>query len=210
MITAYSQLLIRGYGKEQQTDSALYIDFIREGTRRMQELLKDLLTYTQMGSQPWNRSIETIDLNSVLMEAIDDCRHSIEETEARVTRDHLPRVSGDERHFGQLFANLITNALKYRAECPPLVHISATNDRNMWRLGVADNGIGIAPEHHESIFRPFKRLHGKDIPGTGVGLAICRRVVEQYGARIWVESDIGQGSTFYFTLPAVQVSAAHD
>ena len=110
----------------------------------------------------------------------------------------------------ELFQNLISNALKYRSEQPPRVHVSATQKNGEWRIGVADNGIGIDPKYHRMIFGVFKRPHGQTIPGTGIGLAICQRVVERYDGRIWVESQKNQGATFYFTLPTAQAALAHD
>jgi signal transduction histidine kinase len=125
----------------------------------------------------------------------------IQEARALVTRDHLPSVRGHEPHFVQLLQNLISNAVKYRGENPPQIHVSAENQGQFWRFAVADNGRGIAREYHEHIFGVFKRLHGRAIPGTGIGLAICQRIVQRNGGRIWVESEVNRGATFYFTLP---------
>jgi light-regulated signal transduction histidine kinase (bacteriophytochrome) len=133
-----------------------------------------------------------------------NCDAMIEENAATITCDELPTIHGNESHFLQLFQNLITNAIKYRSLTPPRVHVSAQAENGMWRIAVADNGVGIEPQYHEQIFGVFKRLHGNTIPGTGIGLAICQRVVQRYGGRIWVESSADQGSTFYFTLPALR------
>jgi signal transduction histidine kinase len=118
-----------------------------------------------------------------------------------VTSGDLPLVLGQDARFVQLFQNLIGNGIKYRAELPPRIHVSAAQRNGEWCFAVADNGIGIEPEYHQMIFGVFKRLHGKAIPGTEIGLAICQRVVERYGGRIWVESQVGHGTTVYFTLP---------
>jgi light-regulated signal transduction histidine kinase (bacteriophytochrome) len=131
---------------------------------------------------------------------------AVEESQSVVTSDQLPVVHGHESHFVQLLQNLIGNAIKYRGQSPPRVHLSAAKENGVWRLAVADNGMGIEPAYHQTIFGVFKRLHGKQISGTGIGLAICQRVVERYGGRIWVESELNQGSTFYCTLPTALVS----
>jgi light-regulated signal transduction histidine kinase (bacteriophytochrome) len=135
---------------------------------------------------------------------LENCRAAIDETGAVVTSDVLPTVQGHEPHFLQLFQHLVSNAIKYRSDKTPVIHIAATREDKLWRLAVSDNGIGIAPEYHRKIFGVFKRLHGKMIPGTGIGLAICQRVVERYHGRIWVESQVDQGSTFFFTLSATE------
>jgi light-regulated signal transduction histidine kinase (bacteriophytochrome) len=147
-------------------------------------------------------SPQAVDLNLVLGKTLENCRAAIDETGAVVTSDPLPTVPGHEPHFLQLFQNLVSNAIKYRSGKTPIIHIAATRMDELWRLSVADNGIGIAPEYHQKIFGVFKRLHGKMIAGTGIGLAICQRVVERYHGRIWVESQVDQGSTFFFTLSA--------
>jgi chemotaxis family two-component system sensor kinase Cph1 len=152
-----------------------------------------------------------VDLNRVVEKTLENCKTAVAETQAVVTSDTLPTVAGNEVQFIQLFQNLITNALKYRSEKPPQIRVSAIRLDGMWRLGVADNGIGIAPEYHRQVFGVFKRLHGRGIPGTGIGLAICQRVVEGLGGRIWVESQAGEGATLYFTVPAAEGAAqAHE
>ena len=154
-----------------------------------------------------------VDLNQVFQIVLQNCRTAIDETGARVTSDRLPTVEGHEAHFVQLLQNLISNALKYHAAgSPPLIHVSVERQDSSWRVAVKDNGIGIAPEFHQRIFGVFKRLHGRTVPGTGIGLAICKRVVERYGGNIWVSSRENEGATFYFTLPAAtqRKAAAHD
>ena len=143
-----------------------------------------------------------VDLNQVFHKTLENCRAAIDEAAAIVTSDALPAILGEESHFLQLFQNLISNALKYRGELPPRIHVSAEKQNGLWRIAVNDNGVGIAPEYHKKIFGVFKRLHGRSIAGTGMGLAICQRVVERYGGRIWVESEPERGATFYFTLAA--------
>jgi light-regulated signal transduction histidine kinase (bacteriophytochrome) len=137
---------------------------------------------------------------------MENLKASIEETGAVVTADPLPVLAAHESHFVSLFQNLVGNALKYRGADPPRIHISVAESGGELRFAVADNGAGIAPQYHDKIFVAFKRLHGKSVPGTGIGLAICQRVVQRYGGRIWVESQVGQGSTFVFTLPDIRYS----
>jgi PAS domain S-box-containing protein len=201
MITSYSQLLLRGYRGNLDAEASVCVDFITEGTSRMRELLADLLAYTQLTAQE-DEVLEPVDLNLVLQQARENCQATIEETGAILTSDPLPCIRGYQPHFLQLLQNLVANALKYRSALPPRIHISAQQQNGNWRFGVADNGIGIDPRYHHKIFGVFKRLHDKSIPGTGIGLAICQRVIDRYGGRIWVESELGSGATFCFTLPA--------
>jgi PAS domain S-box-containing protein len=210
MITSYSELLLKGYRGQFDGEAAICIEFITEGSKRMRGLLADLLAYIQVagdGQEP----AKPVDLNHVFQTALRNCWAAIEESSAAVTSDNLPTAPGYEPHFVQLFQNLISNGLKYRGEGPPRIHVSAERQDGLWRIAVKDNGIGIAPKYHKQIFGVFKRLHGRAIPGTGIGLAICKRVVDRYGGEIWVESQVGQGATFYFTVPAaVKGAAAHE
>lgn len=199
MITNYSQLLVKHRG-ELDEEAALCVKFITAGTQRMRELLADLLVYTQVNDA--DCGTELVDLNQVLQKEIENLKTSIDESKTLITHDELPTVSGHEAHFLQIFQNLISNAVKYRTARPPRIHIAARQSEDAWLFSVADNGIGIDPAYHQMIFGVFKRLHGRELPGTGIGLAICQRAVERYGGRIWVESQIDHGSTFYFTLPA--------
>jgi light-regulated signal transduction histidine kinase (bacteriophytochrome) len=140
----------------------------------------------------------------VLSSAINGVRNSIEESGAVLTRDAIPDLIVDEVQLSQVFQNLIANAIKFRSESPPRIHVSAELDNDEWIFGVQDNSIGISPEHFEKIFGIFKRVHSDaDYPGCGIGLALCRKIIERHGGRIWVESEIGKGSIFYFTVPAV-------
>ena len=205
MITSYSQLLVSGYRGKLDGEAELCVGFIVDGTRRMRELLDDLLTYTSVTNV--NEKAGALDLDQVFQEVNQSLKAAIEESGAVITSDPLPIVSGNRAHFVQLFQNLIGNAIKYRAERPLRIRVSAQRSDGQWRFSVADNGIGIAPQHHEKIFGVFKRLHGKHIPGTGIGLAICQRVVERYHGRIWVESAADRGATFYFTLPVANEAA---
>jgi len=210
MITSYSQLLVKGYRGELGGEAGKCIEFITEGTRRMRELLADLLDYTRVAAED-EQPIEAVDLNRVFKKTLDACKGPIDETGATVTSDRLPTIQARESHFLQLFQNLISNSLKYRSERTPHVHVSAEKENGGVRIAFKDNGIGIAPEYHDQIFGVFKRLHGKTIPGTGIGLAICQRVVHRYGGEIWVESKVNEGAAFYFTIPGAQKGAtAHE
>jgi PAS domain S-box-containing protein len=199
MITSYSQLLVKGYRGQLDGEAAVCVDFITKGAKHMRDLLEDLLSYTEAGAD--RREDECIDLNTIFEKVKQNLKQAIEESGAVVTSGDLPSLHGQDARFVQLFQNLIGNGIKYRAAPPPRIHVSAEQRNSEWCFAVADNGIGIEPEYHLTIFGVFKRLHGKAIPGTGIGLAICQRVVERYGGRIWVESQVGHGATFFFTLP---------
>ncbi len=200
MIASYSQLLVKAARDGNHEEAGLSVGYITEGTQRMRQLLADLLAYTQVtgdGQEP----LTPVNLDAILAQAIENLRTAIERNQASVTADPLPVVYGRDVHFVQLFQNLIENAIKYRGPEPPSIHISATHADGAWCMSVADNGMGIDQEYHQQIFGVFKRLHGKSIPGTGIGLAICQRVVERYDGKIWVDSQPNRGSTFYFTVP---------
>ena len=200
MVTSYSQLLVGGHREGITEEADMCVGFITEGTRRMSELLADLLAYTGVGEQD-PRPNEWVDLDTTFALAAANLRIAIEESGAIVCSGPLPTVNGHQCHFTQLLQNLIGNAIKYRAKQPVTVGVSAKQQGAEWQVTVEDNGIGIDPQYQQKIFGVFKRLHGKEISGTGIGLAICQRVVERYGGRIWVESKLGQGSKFHFTLP---------
>lgn len=200
MITIYSQLLVRRYAGMLDTEAANYVETIEGGTKRMRLLLADLLTYAEIGARS-EEPAQAIDLNVIVETARENLAVSIAETGAIVNVAPLPVIRGFESHFTALFQNLISNSIKYRSDRQPEINIDAIRVNEDLQICVADNGIGIAPEYHSKIFAAFKRLHGQKIPGTGIGLAICQRVIERYGGRIWVESDLGHGSKFIFTLP---------
>ena len=201
MITSYSQLLVKGYRGQLDGEAGVYVNFISSGTKRMRELLADLLAYTQVEAED-HPPDAAVDLNLILRKVTENLGNAIEENNALITSGCLPVVHGHDVQFLQLFQNLLGNAIKYRSRRPPEVHVSAVKEGTTWHLSVADNGIGIDPEFHDRVFGVFKRLHGKNIPGTGMGLAICQRVVKRSGGRIWVESELDKGATFHFTIPA--------
>ena len=200
MITSYSQMLVNGFKGQLDGEAEICVGFIIDGTRRMKDLLADLLAYTAVDAKT-TVAAETLDLNQIVQEVTRSMKLAIEESGAVITSDPLPSISGHRAHFIQLFQNLISNSMKYRSKRPCRIHISVEEENGNRRFAVADNGIGISPQHHEKIFGVFKRLHGKKIPGTGIGLAICQRVVERHHGRIWVESGLDTGATFFFTLP---------
>ena len=161
-----------------------------------------MICWPTPGWAPGGEPLAPTDLTEVLKDAEANLHQAIEESGAVITHDPLPVVSGDQVQLTQLFQNLLANALKFRSGAAPRIHVSAQAREEDWLLSVKDNGIGIAPEHQERIFAIFQRLHGRgEYPGTGIGLALCKKIVERHGGHIWVESAPGQGSTFYFNIP---------
>jgi PAS domain S-box-containing protein len=199
MVTSYVQLLARRYKGKLDGEADEFIGFAVDGATRMQQLINDLLTYSRVGTK--GREFEPIDCEIILGQAFENLQIAIEEKKAIVTHDPLPTILADNVQLGQLFQNLIGNAIKFQGPEPPHVHVSASRNENGWIFSVRDNGIGIAPEYAERIFVIFQRLHTREkYPGTGIGLAVCKKIVERHGGRIWVESQPGKGATFYFTL----------
>jgi signal transduction histidine kinase len=200
MVASFTQLLAKRYQGRLDQDADEFIGFAVEGAERMQSLINDLLAYSRVGTL--GKPFAAVDCNVVLSQALENLMAALAESGARVTHDNLPTVLGDEVQLRQVFQNLVANALKFRGPEPPLVHLSSEARADEWLFTVQDNGIGIAPEHQERIFLIFQRLHPRsDYPGTGLGLAVCKKIVERHGGRIWVESKPGAGSTFYFNLP---------
>ena len=201
-VAIYSELLSRRYASQMDGDGLEFLEHVRTGALRMQSLVQDLLSYTQAASIQEQVS-EPGDAGSGLVAALSDLREAIAENGCIVTSDFLPKVKVRQVHLQQLFQNLIGNAIKYKREEPPRVHVSAKKREGQWAFSVKDNGIGIDPDNKELIFGIFKRLHTNDkYAGTGIGLAICQRIAERYRGHIWVESELGKGSTFFFTFPA--------
>jgi signal transduction histidine kinase len=203
MVTSYVQLLAKRYQGKLDADANEFIDFAVDGAVRMRKLINDLLTYSRVGTQ--GKELSPTDSEAALAQSVKDLEVTIEENGALVTHDPLPTVMADRPQLGQLFQNLIGNAIKFRGNEPPRVHISASRNGSGWIFSVRDNGIGIAPEYSDRIFIIFQRLHSRqEYAGTGIGLAICKKIVERHGGHIWVESDVGKGATFCFSLPAVR------
>jgi len=202
-VTSYVQLLARRYEGKLDADADEFIGFAADGAVRMWKLINDLLTYSRVGMR--GDELEPTDSEAALVQSVNDLKVAIEENGALVTHDPLPMVMADLPQLGQLFQNLIGNAIKFRSNEPPRVHISASRNGNGWTFSVKDNGIGIAPEYSERIFVIFQRLHNREeYTGTGIGLAVCKKIVDRHGGRIWVKSEVGKGATFYFILPAVK------
>jgi light-regulated signal transduction histidine kinase (bacteriophytochrome) len=200
MISSYIQLLQRRYQGQLDAKADTFIGFAVDGVTRMQRLINDLLAYSRVGTH--GAPLVPTDCGEVMAGAIAALAAPIAETGARVTYGELPTVLGDATHLGQLFQNLIGNALKFCTGVTPEITISAERAGGEWLFRVRDNGIGIDPAYAERIFIIFQRLHSRDeYPGTGIGLAICKKIVERHGGRIWVESQPGQGATFTFSLP---------
>jgi signal transduction histidine kinase len=206
-VAAFSELLIRKYSANADADARTFVGNIADGVNRMQRLLSDLLSLARIGS-PESEPAEPVDLNCVLENSRRNLEAAIEANEAVIVCGNLPSVCAAESHMVSLFQNLIGNAIKYRSAAAPRIEIAAVEENGELRLAVRDNGIGIPAEYHDRIFAVFQRVRGKRVPGSGLGLAICKRIVERYGGRIWVESVEGQGTTFYFTLPAAEGSDA--
>ena len=201
MVASFLELLAERYKGRLDEKADKYINYAVDGAARMKTLIDGLLRYSRVTTQA--RRLEEMEARTALDEAMANLGRAIAEKGAVVTHDDLPTVLADPIQFVQLFQNLIGNALKF-CDGTPRVHVAAERTGEEWVFSVRDNGIGIAPEYRERIFQIFQRLHGRDkYPGTGMGLAICKRVVERHGGRIWVESRPGQGSTFLFTLPVI-------
>jgi PAS domain S-box-containing protein len=203
MVASYTQLLARRYKGKLDQDADEFIGFAVDGARRMQELINDLLTYSRVGTRPL--ALDTVDSNQLVDQVVSDLAAAIQDSNGSVICDDLPAVRGDPTQLRQLFQNLIANSMKFhRPDEPPRVRVSATPEDRMWAFSVSDNGIGIEPQYQERIFALFQRLHTRaDYPGTGIGLAICKKIVERHGGQIHVDSTLGRGTTFRFTLPVV-------
>ena len=198
-VVNFSQLLAREHAGKLGEESDKYISYSVEGALRIEALLRSFLNYLEVSEQDSDR-LTPIDCNHVLSQALLSLRTAIQQSGAAVTADPLPTVVADEGTLTQIFQNLIGNSIKYRRGATPTIHISAARTAEGWLFSVKDNGIGIDPADAERVFGMFKRLHGKEISGTGIGLALCRKVVERHGGRIWVESEAGQGAVFKFTI----------
>ena len=202
MVVNFSQLLAQEYEGKLGEDAGKYIAYAVEGALKIEALLKGLLNYLEITERD-SDDLLPIDCNHVLSQTLLSLHSAIQQSGATVTSDQLPTVVAKEGMLTQIFQNLIGNSIKYRSEAAPMIHISAERTAEGWLFSVRDNGIGIDPADAKLVFGMFKRLHGKEIPGTGIGLALCRKVVERQGGRIWVESEAGRGATFKFTIPTL-------
>lgn len=199
IVASYTQLLSRRYNDRLDADGKEFMHYIVDGAVRMQQLINDLLSYSRVGTR--GGEFKETDCEATLNAAVENLKMAIDETGATITHDPLPSILADGSQIGQLFQNLIGNAIKFHGAAPPRIHLSAQERPNEWLFSVRDNGIGLDPEYKERIFILFQRLHGRgEYPGTGIGLAICKKIVERHGGIIWVESTQNHGATFYFTL----------
>jgi signal transduction histidine kinase len=206
-VSLFTEQLAEEVGDTLHGDAKTSLRFIREGALQAQEMIGRLLEYAMAANQ--NKVETTADLSHVLAEALGDLRNAARESKITITNGDLPVVQGDGASLRQLFLNLLANAIKYRREVSPEIHVTARNADTEWIVSVRDNGIGIDAKYTSKVFELFERLHSsKQYEGSGIGLAICRRIVQRHGGRIWVESELGNGSTFHFTLPIAKVDGA--
>jgi light-regulated signal transduction histidine kinase (bacteriophytochrome) len=202
MIYSFLQLLERRYKDKLDQDANEFIGYAVNGAKRLDTMTKDLLQYSKIKSK--QSQVTPVNFEDVLEESLMNLKVPIEENNAIITHDPLPTIYGDEKLKVQLFQNIIENAIKYRSQETPKIHISAKKEKNYYIFSIKDNGIGMSPNHLERIFTIFQRLHSQeDYEGTGIGLAIAQKIVHQQGGQIWVESELRKGSTFYFTIPRI-------
>ena len=199
-ITSFARQLKEDYQKELGEEADTYLSYITGATDRMRRLITDLLAYSRLASEGGSEAV-SVNSDQALRSAELNLQERIRETGAVISHDPLPDVAANSTLLVQLFQNLLENAMKFRGEEAPRIHVSAERQNQDWVFCVSDNGIGIAQEHLDQIFRIFKRLHGDEFEGTGIGLAICKKIVERHGGRMWVESELGKGARFCFALP---------
>ena len=203
MITSFTQLLEKRYKGQLDVDADDYIGFVVDGAHRMKDLIDDLLEFSRLNTEV--REFEIVIMEIALEDVLRNLKPSIKESKAHITHDYLPTIMGDHVQIIQLLQNLVGNAIKFNGDEPPEIHISAKDEGNEWLFSVSDNGIGIDLNHQKQIFSIFKRLHTREeYPGTGIGLSISKRIVERHNGQIWIVSELGKGSTFYFTIPKVE------
>jgi light-regulated signal transduction histidine kinase (bacteriophytochrome) len=206
-VANFTQLLAERYGPQLDDDAREFMAFAIGGATQMKTLIQDLLAYSRVGTQ--GSHFAPVDCNEALGRAVANLHTSIAESGVLVTHEPLPNILADAGQLVQLFQNLISNGIKFKGSNLPRVHIAAARKAGDWVFSVRDNGIGIDPQYAERIFIVFQRLHrSEDYPGTGIGLALCRKIVERHGGKIWVESKPGEGSEFFFSIPAVGEKAA--
>ncbi|MGE5616987.1 MAG: PAS domain S-box protein [Bacillota bacterium] len=200
MISSYTQLIVRRYGDRLDGDAKEFMDFIVDGAARMKQLIEDLLAYSRVGTR--GKELQPTDSGAALQKALVNLRAAQEASGATVTHGDMPTIVADGQQLTQLFQNLVGNAMKFRGEEPPRIHVACEERDEVWVFAVRDNGIGLDPQYSERIFMMFQRLHTKaEYPGTGIGLAICKKIVDRHGGRIWVQSQPGKGCTFGFSIP---------
>ena len=201
MVSSYLTLVDRRYGDELDEDAGEFIEYAVDGADRMREMIDGLLAFSRVETQ--GQPFEPLELDDVLADVRRDLEFQIDEHDAEITAASLPRVDGDGNQLRQVFQNLLSNAIEYAGDEPPRVEISSHRAGDRWVISVADEGIGIDPSDAEHVFGLFNRLHAVDEhAGSGIGLALCRRIVERHGGELWVDSEPGEGATFSVTLPA--------
>ena len=209
MVTNYVKILAEDYQGKLGEDADRYINYAVDGATRMKRLIDDLLAFSRVGTK--GKPFEATDCNDILKGVIAHLEAAIEDSGAVITHGDLPTVMADATQLTQLLQNLVGNGIKYSGKRSPRVDISVENKGDEWIFSVRDNGIGIAPHHYERIFEMFQRLHHRsEYPGTGIGLALCHKIVDRHGGRIWVQSEIGKGSTFYFSIPIGEKEVTED
>ncbi len=200
MVSSFTQLLEKRYKGQLDEDADEYIDFIIDGAQRMRDLIDDLLAFSRLNTE--TEEFKETNLETVLNEVLTTFNSSIGENDVLITHNNLPTVMADPTQINQLFQNLLSNAIKFRGNRSPKIHLDAEELEDDWKISISDNGIGISPLNQKKIFNVFTRLHTRqEYEGTGIGLSICKKIVQRHGGRIWVESEKGKGSTFYFILP---------
>ncbi|MTK64758.1 MAG: PAS domain S-box protein [Methanobacterium sp.] len=205
MITLYSQLLEKRYKDSLDSDADDFINYIVENAKRMKQLIEDLLEYSRLTSQ--TKEFDNVDLENILEQVLNNLSISITENNVKIAHEPLPTIFADDNQMMQVFQNLITNAIKFRGKKSPEINITARNDGENWIFAFKDNGIGIKPDHQKQIFKVFNRLHTKEeYSSTGIGLSIVEKIIKHHHGQIWVESELGKGSTFYFTVPLKESS----
>nr|WP_235019734.1 PAS domain-containing sensor histidine kinase [Natrialba sp. INN-245] len=200
MVSSYLQLIERRYAAELDEDGEEFLEFAIDGAERMRGMIEALLEYSRVETQ--GDPLEPVDLDRLLEDVQKDLQIQFEESDTTLTSDDLPWVNGDDSQLRQVLQNLLSNAITYSGDNPPEIHVEATRHGKMWKISVHDEGVGIDPARQDRVFEVFQRLHSQEEhSGTGIGLALCRRIIERHGGEIWVESDPGEGATFSFTLP---------
>lgn len=209
MVKSFTELLQEDYGSTLDDRAREYIYFAHDGATRMSQMVQDLLYYSRVTQE--GHVDGSVDIGVAVASAVAELKSATDQSNAMITYSELPTISGSSLQIASLFQNIISNSIKYKSDSDPVINISAERQGLFWHITVADNGIGIDPRHHERIFGLFKRLHQRDeFEGTGIGLAICRKVVERHGGKIWVESQVGSGAKFHMTLPAVTEESPRD
>jgi signal transduction histidine kinase len=204
MVANFTQLLQKRYQDKLDDEANEFINFAVDGATRMQGLINDLLTFSRIGTK--GISFSPTDMNIILENVLANIQQSTIEAKAEITKDPLPVIIADGTQMTQILQNLISNAIKFRGKSSISIHVSGESLLDKWVFSVKDNGIGIDPKHFERIFVIFQRLHKRDeYEGTGIGLAVCKRIIHRHGGKIWVESELGKGSTFYFSIPKKKI-----